>query len=216
MKRCSKCGESKPLDEFSPHAKAPDGKQAQCRECRRVAQAAYYARNRDAIHERAARGRRENPDRQRQYGRSYWASLTPEQRAHKREVRKAWYAANAEARREYQRAYMESHPEAREANRRAVVAWEKRNPLRARDKHARRRALVGDGKVTLAEWEALLAREGGHCAYCNTRPEALTMDHVVPLSRGGKHAIENILPACKSCNSRKGARTPGEWFGLVA
>ena len=35
------------------------------------------------------------------------------------------------------------------------------------------------------------------------RQENLTVDHVVPLSKEGKHDIENIVPACKSCNSKK-------------
>lgn len=37
------------------------------------------------------------------------------------------------------------------------------------------------------------------------------MDHVVPVSRGGWHAIGNILPACRSCNAKKQRRTIAEW-----
>ncbi|MGH2534073.1 MAG: HNH endonuclease [Thermomicrobiales bacterium] len=47
-------------------------------------------------------------------------------------------------------------------------------------------------------------REAHHhrCAYCGVDGK-LTMDHGVSLSKGGRHTISNIVPACQSCNSRK-------------
>ena len=53
----------------------------------------------------------------------------------------------------------------------------------------------------------------GVCYYCQSkvgRPH-LTMDHVVPLSRGGKSRKGNIVPACKSCNNKKKYLLPIEW-----
>lgn len=44
----------------------------------------------------------------------------------------------------------------------------------------------------------------------------LTADRVIPLSRGGSNFIENIVPACGSCNSRKGTRTADEFIALAA
>ncbi len=53
----------------------------------------------------------------------------------------------------------------------------------------------------------------GHCHYCdgNFAPEELTMDHLVPVSRGGKASRNNVVPACKECNSRKKYLLPIEW-----
>lgn len=53
----------------------------------------------------------------------------------------------------------------------------------------------------------------GVCYYCHrqVRPEELTMDHVVPLSRGGKSNKGNIVSACKECNSKKKSLLPVEW-----
>ena len=47
--------------------------------------------------------------------------------------------------------------------------------------------------------------QGGVCHYCHSHVgrERLTMDHVVPLSRGGKSKKGNIVPACKECNNKK-------------
>jgi len=54
----------------------------------------------------------------------------------------------------------------------------------------------------------IFARDGGRCAYC--RATAETIDHIMPRSRGGRHAWENVVAACARCNHRKGDRTPAE------
>jgi 5-methylcytosine-specific restriction endonuclease McrA len=56
-------------------------------------------------------------------------------------------------------------------------------------------------------------KERGRCYYCNRKvgPGELTMDHIVPLIRGGKSTKSNIVPACKECNSKKKYLLPIEW-----
>ncbi len=58
----------------------------------------------------------------------------------------------------------------------------------------------------------VLARDAYTCQYCGKHfpKEELTMDHVVPKSRGGKTEWTNVVTACKKCNQRKGNRTPKE------
>jgi len=50
----------------------------------------------------------------------------------------------------------------------------------------------------------------GICNYCEKtfKPEELTMDHVVPIARGGESVKNNVVPACKECNSKKKLDTP--------
>lgn len=52
----------------------------------------------------------------------------------------------------------------------------------------------------------------GECIYCGEKGET-TFDHLIPLSKGGRDTISNQVPACRSCNSSKGARDVIEWFG---
>lgn len=59
---------------------------------------------------------------------------------------------------------------------------------------------------------AVFVRDEGFCQYCGKTAE--NIDHVVPKSRGGIHAWENVVASCRRCNSRKGGRTPVE-AGLV-
>jgi 5-methylcytosine-specific restriction endonuclease McrA len=53
----------------------------------------------------------------------------------------------------------------------------------------------------------------GVCYYCNTPtlPEKLTMDHIVPIARGGKSVKGNVVPSCKNCNNKKKELLPMEW-----
>ena len=59
-------------------------------------------------------------------------------------------------------------------------------------------------------WKNLLAR--GECYYCHGKfaAEDLTMDHIVPVARGGKSTRGNIVACCKECNNRKKYLTPAE------
>ncbi|MEO7705506.1 MAG: HNH endonuclease [Thermoflexales bacterium] len=59
---------------------------------------------------------------------------------------------------------------------------------------------------------AVLLRDGFTCQYCGLQPgkEALTIDHILPRSRGGRTDWENVTTACGACNRKKGNRLPGE------
>jgi hypothetical protein len=66
---------------------------------------------------------------------------------------------------------------------------------------------------TAEEWDAKLIEYDGLCAYCGE--SGTTKDHVIPLSRGGDNTIDNIVPACRLCNSSKGAKTLDEWLFIA-
>ncbi len=56
----------------------------------------------------------------------------------------------------------------------------------------------------------ILRRDGYRCQYCGTTTSPLTVDHVIPRSRGGADSWENLTCACVKCNNKKGNRTPDE------
>lgn len=64
--------------------------------------------------------------------------------------------------------------------------------------------------LTAEQWTAALAVHAGKCHYCK-EAEATTGDHDLPVSRGGAHTAENVVPACLRCNQQKGERTAAEW-----
>ena len=60
-------------------------------------------------------------------------------------------------------------------------------------------------------WSSRIAK--GLCHYCGKdfSPADLTMDHIIPITRGGKSVRNNLVPCCKECNSRKKYLLPMEW-----
>jgi hypothetical protein len=75
----------------------------------------------------------------------------------------------------------------------------------------RHRSPNGRGHVGLSK-HRLFARDRHVCAYCGAHcnESDLTVEHIIPVSRGGRHEWTNVVTACRSCNTRKGNRRPEE------
>jgi 5-methylcytosine-specific restriction endonuclease McrA len=77
----------------------------------------------------------------------------------------------------------------------------------------RGKAYHAKGSFTLEQFKRKCAKYHWKCAYCDTQLNELTVtiEHVVPLSRGGTNNIDNLVPACSKCNNSKGAKLLSEW-----
>ena len=127
---------------------------------------------------------------------------------------KLWRARNLERSRAYHRAYYAAHSEELMAY---TVDWTRRNRDKQRASKARRRTAQNgaDGAMTAAELASLIVLQGGLCFYCETEIVGrYSVDHFIPLSRGGSNWISNIRLACRSCNSRKHDKMPWEFMPL--
>ncbi len=71
-----------------------------------------------------------------------------------------------------------------------------------------------EGSFILEEWSSKLKEYDYRCAYCGCELGSgmITIDHQIPLSRGGTNFIDNLVPACKSCNSKKHTKTADEYL----
>ena len=79
-----------------------------------------------------------------------------------------------------------------------------------RENNSRRARRIGaqvTGPVSAADYAAVIA--SGPCVYCGA--EATTADHIRPLRHGGREAADNLAPACRPCNSGKGAKLLTQW-----
>ena len=113
-----------------------------------------------------------------------------------------WQANNREHSLAYKKEYNAAHREERNTY---LMEWVKKYPLKWYI-HTLNRKLRKVGKIALEEWTALCEKFNHQCVSCGKKSK-LTMDHIVPLSKGGRHEIKNIQPLCKSCNSVKGTKT---------
>jgi predicted restriction endonuclease len=163
---------------------------------------------------------------------------SPTYTPHAKAYQQAWNARNREKRREYGRRnyqknkaktlarsaqWWKEHPEKKNAKsakyraknpekaKAAIAAWAARNPEKIRAYRLKRNAYKRGATVndlTTAQWKTIKEYYGHRCVYCGKKKQRLTQDHITPLSKGGSHTLHNVVPACGTCNSRKGNRAP--------
>lgn len=191
-KRCSHCRTDKPFGDFGAHRGKPDGKADWCRECQRDSD----------------RRRRESPEvRAQQREQTRQRRLDPAVAERDRATSAAWKAKNPE-----RAAATWRTPEKVAGNR----AWRvsEAGRLSGRLAAQKRYALARGGSFTAQDWLEVLEEFNHRCAYC-LQQAPLQIEHMQPLSRGGPHIRENIVPACRRCNQRKHSKTLLE-FAAVA
>jgi 5-methylcytosine-specific restriction endonuclease McrA len=81
-------------------------------------------------------------------------------------------------------------------------------------RHERRRSKEAgvERTLTIKEWRGIVVSYNSSCAYCNKKSNKLTQDHIIPISKGGGHTKENVVPACSSCNSSKSNKSLIYWM----
>lgn len=187
---CSKCGKNLPLERFG-RDKRSGFPLRQCKGCRSQANSAWNRAHRDRTDAATRRWRAKNPEKV---------------AAHKR----AWRLTNPDRVRAHKRTEYERHGDKIKAR---VKRWRLENQDLKNAANARRRAVhakaAGTGYTTAAHIAARVDLYGGLCVYCGKRWESI--DHRIPLARGGSHWPANLIPVCKSCNSRKHDRTEREF-----
>jgi 5-methylcytosine-specific restriction endonuclease McrA len=90
------------------------------------------------------------------------------------------------------------------------VAVRQTRRARAQRRRARRVAAAGND-LTNEEW-AELEQRWGCCAYCGATDAHLQRDCVLPISRGGRYTLDNVAPACRTCNASKGNHEVTAWM----
>jgi 5-methylcytosine-specific restriction endonuclease McrA len=187
QKRCMDCGETD-LSKFGTNNAYKDGLMPRCRECNNTHARQYYAAH----------------------------SERPKTYSH------AQFLANPEyyrkASREREARLRQESTDFRKNNYNKAQRWIKSHPMRYSEllkaSNAKRRARVmgAEGQYTSQEWLDLKTDYGNHCVYCGESVEKPEPDHVVPLRLGGANSIDNIAPACESCNASKNATPLLVWL----
>ena len=157
--------------------------------------------NPEKVAEYQRRYRLTHPECDRQYYATHKEEILQRQKQHridhpeeeKQKVRKHYHAHAEEVRQRVNQYYQT--PEGRATMQRANSA-----------RRSRLKEVINT--LTAEEWQAILEAHDFRCAYCGRSLLDLftppTRDHVIPISKGGDNTKENVVPACKSCNSRKG------------
>jgi len=198
-KKCSKCKEVKEISCFYYHTSLHRYR-SQCKDCLKnedkqryrenkeninKRHKKYYENNKESLAEATKRYIKNNIERVKEYHQKYYAN----NKALMNEKSKEWYRKNIELRT------------------RQISEWHKNNPLtpeksRTYNNRRRCRKINAEGSFTVKEWKDLCNKYGNKCLNCGING-TMTIDHIVPLSKGGTNWISNIQPLCRSCNAKK-------------
>lgn len=189
-KKCPKCKLDLEYGKFGKDKRTPTGLKSWCKSCHNAGTRAHYLANKKKIDAKN----------------TAWAKANPEAR---NKHASNWRARNPEIVKAQKNRWRQANPEKIAEQRKA---WNKSNPEKARLYTAIRRARKksnGVFKVTPEDVSKLLTQG---CAYCPS--PATTVDHVVPLAKGGSHSIGNLVGSCLDCNLSKGSKFLFEWKRL--
>lgn len=226
-KKCALCGETKPASDFHRAVREPCGLKSRCKPC--ISETAKTWKPRDPVKLNASvrRWQANNPEKVREIARANYRRNHTRYRAERAEAylgsreailaeQKKRYHADAELRAKIiarSRARYAERPEEMKAYR-ARYRAENPEAVKAAANNARCARAAAEGRTTRAEWLEITDYFDGFCAYClghESRVGRLTKDHMQPITRGGSNWPDNLVPACKSCNSAKNAKTPLEF-----
>lgn len=238
-KTCAKCGKEKPAtaEYFHRDKSSKDGLVYQCKICvgKRVKE--WAKKNPEKVRENQQRWNNKNPGVSAARSKK-WRENNPEKykeslrrwyqnnREKSRMQSKKWYQLNREA--HYQqglRWYKNNLEKARAISRKAarkykklnpekVKQWQQNNPelVRAYCQQYRARKRKLSDTLTVNQWKACKEYFNHSCAYCGKHLKRLHQEHFVPVSKGGGYTANNIIPACKSCNSSKKDSDFFDWY----
>lgn len=206
QKRCNVCKEVKGNNEFYKDAQKRDGLCRTCKECSKKRSSEWEKNNIEKAREHVRNFHRKNADsinEKRREARKTDSSI----RENAKEYSKKYYLKNRDKLLEYTKNWGLQNKE-KVQNRQRL--WQINNREKTIvNAHNYRTSKIGRGKVTKEEWEKIKEVYGYKCLCCGKQePDIkLTLDHVIPISKGGLNIKENIQPLCGSCNSSKKDKT---------
>jgi hypothetical protein len=193
MKTCTKCKKNFPAtSEYFPRNKRyKDGLFCYCKECNKARFKKHYEDNKEYHLERSRKQKEEKPELYKQYREN--------SREHLRELNRKLYNEKRDYHLEKNKRWRKNNPEKVKLN----------DAVKRYNRKARKMKV--EANFSKQDWLNCITHFDNHCAYCG-KEEKLQQDHFVPLYSGGEYTINNIVPACGSCNINKRNRNFFEWY----
>lgn len=201
-KLCNGCGEVKPKTDFPKRSNRPSGIRSKCKAC-----VLEYQRKRRKqemeedyewyLEKNKIYRRNQDPEKVKEGKRASYRRCKEKDPEKFYQQRREWWENNKE--------------KARAAN----TKWAKNNKLKRQEHYTKYKTRKLEAFVEDIDRELVFVRDNGECQMCGKQVEkegknTWHLDHIVPLSRGGKHCMDNVQVLCPFCNTSKGTKLPEE------
>lgn len=220
MKICTKCKQQKSEDDFPIRRSSSDGRDSWCKNCVRLcSQKRKKLKYNVSVERKVCTVCREEKNHS-EFGLNscHKTGLKSECKKCRNLKLKIRYENDSEFRQRESIRFSKLYKNNRDKFLARTNKWSKDNKEKKVEQAQRRRARkIGQIIFDLPEnYVSLLTKQQCYkCIYCGCDiKDHPTTDHLIPLSRGGKHSIDNIKICCMSCNSSKSNKTLIEWLGL--
>ncbi len=200
-KKCPKCEEIKPISSFYKSKQRKDGYRCYCISCQKK-DSKYIQDNYPEITRNYSKKHYyKDIEKSREVGKKRASKYSQKNREKLREKNITWQNNNRAKFNQMQRESYARHKEENKSRHKKFMALHPEKNKQYRN-NRRARKLNAAGSFTNEEWKELCEKYNHICLRCKKK-KPLTIDHVIPLSKGGSNSIDNIQPLCRSCNSSK-------------
>lgn len=194
-KICTKCNNEFKIEMYSKSKTGRDGRRCICKNCVKEYNKKHKAENKELHDIKYEEYRKHYRETHKAEKKKYDEMYRKVKRTERISKGKQYYQENKETFKIKAREYRVNNPDV------FRVIMQRRK--------ARTQEL--ESTLTVEQWENIKETFNNKCAYCG-KVKPLAQEHFMPVTKGGGHTLDNILPSCKSCNSSKNGKDFHEWY----
>ena len=193
LKVCSKCGRVLPIEQFSKDKNRKDGLYGRCKKC-------------------GKQYNQENKEKKQQYNKQYYQ----ENKEQRLQYQNQYYQDNSEKRQQYDKQYYQEHKLEKQQHQQQYNQTPQGQIVRFNGyaKRRKREEAQGNG-ITKEQWLEMMQFFDWKCAYSGVSlsiKKNRSIDHIIPLVKGGEHEVWNCVPMDKRLNKSKQDKDIMEWY----
>lgn len=205
-KVCKRCNREVDIKLFRFHRETRDKLQTWCNECKNEYSKKYNANNKEKTSQCTKDWQENNKEHYVEYKKKY----REEHKIVIHDKNKKYREDNKDMiSKRFDRYRKENKEKISERNKK----FAKENKELVNVKSQRRRAIKRklSSSLTVKQWNQVKLYFNNYCCYCGEE-KTLTQEHFIALTKGGEYTINNIIPVCQNCNSRKNTKDFFEWY----